>query len=158
MKEKKYDRQKAKAYAMKWAYLRNPSYYNYDEIGGDCTNFISQCLYAGCGIMNYSQYGWYYRNANDKSPSWTGVEFLFQFLLQNKGVGPYAQEVEKEKLEVGDVVQLSFDGIHFNHSLLVVNEKLELIATHTFDSYGKKISSYSYQKRRNLHIKGVRIW
>ena len=54
-----YDRQKAKEYAKKWAYSRNPKYYNFDNVGGDCTSFISQCIYAGSGIMNYTKdIGW----------------------------------------------------------------------------------------------------
>ena len=77
-----YNRLKATEYALKWALSRNPQYYNYDELGGDCTNFISQCLYAGTGEMNYRGYGWYYINANQKSPSWTGVRFLYEFLIQ----------------------------------------------------------------------------
>lgn len=46
-----YDRYSAVMYAHKWAYDRNPRYYNYDKIGGDCTNFASQCLLAGNGVM-----------------------------------------------------------------------------------------------------------
>lgn len=82
-----YDRTKAVAYAEQWAYSRNPAYYSFNAIGGDCTNFISQCIYAGSGVMNYSNTnGWYYRNVNDRSPSWTGVEFLYNFLVNNNGV------------------------------------------------------------------------
>lgn len=55
MKIVEYNREKAKQYAKKWAYLRNPSYYDYDKIGGDCTNFVSQCIFAGAGHMNYRQ-------------------------------------------------------------------------------------------------------
>lgn len=33
-----YDRDKAVAYAHQWAFKRNPNYYNFDSIGGDCTN------------------------------------------------------------------------------------------------------------------------
>lgn len=36
----KYNRQKAKEYAKELAYKRNPKYYNYDLLGGDCTNFL----------------------------------------------------------------------------------------------------------------------
>lgn len=36
-----YYRQKAKEYAKKWAYGRNPKYYNFDSVGGDCTSFVS---------------------------------------------------------------------------------------------------------------------
>ena len=49
-----YDRQAAVDYAHRWAYHRNPNFYNFDELGGDCTNFASQCLYAGTGVMNYT--------------------------------------------------------------------------------------------------------
>lgn len=152
-----YNRQKAKEYAKKWVYQRNPKYYNYDAIGGDCTNFISQCIYAGSGIMNYKDlYGWYYISANNKSPSWTGVEFLHNFLINNKGVGPFG-EISND-IEIGDVIQLSFDGSKFTHSLLVVgieNGKI-LIATHTFDAYARELSSYSYRESRFIHINGVR--
>ena len=49
-----YNRSAAVAYARKWAYARNPEYYDFSEIGGNCTNFASQCIYAGSGVMNYT--------------------------------------------------------------------------------------------------------
>ena len=58
-----YNRELAIQYALKWALDRNSKYYNYDKIGGDCTNFISQCLYAGAKEMNYRQNGWYYHDS-----------------------------------------------------------------------------------------------
>ncbi len=161
MQIKDYDRNKAIMYAQKWAYLRNPKFYNYDGIGGDCTNFVSQCIYEGCKIMNYDTInGWFYNSANDKSPSWTGVEFLYKFLINNKGIGPFARKCSIEELKPGDIIQLSFDGIKFAHSLFVVNNvggKI-LIATHTFDSYGRDINSYSYEKIRFMKIEGYRTW
>ena len=55
----KYNRQKAIEYANKWAFKRNPKYYNFDSLGGDCTNFVSQCIYVGSNKMNYTKlYGW----------------------------------------------------------------------------------------------------
>ena len=45
-----YDRSAAVTYAHRWAFGRNPRYYNFDELGGDCTNFASQCLYAGAPL------------------------------------------------------------------------------------------------------------
>ena len=38
-------------YARRWAFSANPAYYNFENIGGDCTNFVSQCLYAGGAVM-----------------------------------------------------------------------------------------------------------
>ena len=31
------------------------------------------------------------------------------------------------------------------------------IASHTFDSFGKKVSEYNYKKIRFVHIEGVRV-
>lgn len=163
MKIKKYDRKSVVKYAKKWAYDRNPKYYDFEHIGGDCTSFTSQCIYAGSNIMNYSQNGWYYKNGNNKTPSWSGVEFLFQFLTTNKELGPYGRKVSKEEVEIGDIAQLSFNGTSFGHSLVIVEVKKPinldniLIATHSFNTFGKQISKYNFEKIRFIHIDGVRI-
>ena len=44
-----YDRAAAVLYAHRWAYGRNPAFYDYEELGGDCTNFASQCLSPAVG-------------------------------------------------------------------------------------------------------------
>ena len=165
MREQYYNRQNAINYAKQWAYGRNPKYYNYDSLGGDCTNFISQCIFAGSKVMNYDkQNGWYYINANNKSPSWTGVEFLYNFLCNNKSVGPYGKKCIQNNIQIGDVVQLSVDGMSYQHSLVIVkiintdNMNDIYTASHTFDSYERKISSYSFKSVRFIHIEGVRNW
>lgn len=165
MKIEEYQREKAVKYAKQWAYSRNPKYYNYDKIGGDCTNYISQCIFAGADIMNYQKsIGWYYINANQKSPSWTGVEFLYKFLTTNKSVGPFGREVSRKDIEIGDIAQLSFDGKKFEHTLMIVN-KIEkdninqvYITSHTYDNFNKPITDYVYKKIRWIHIDKVRKW
>ena len=163
MRELKYDRENVLEYARKWAFLRNPKYYNFDAVGGDCTSFASQCIYAGSNTMNYTKdTGWYYINGNNKSPSWSGVEFLYRFLISNKGIGPYGIIANSKEIELGDIAQLSFDGNKFEHTLVIVNIENYAnfsgikIASHTYDSFNKKISDYSFQKVRFVHIKGVR--
>ena len=80
-----YDRARALAYAQKWAFSRNPQYYNFDWLGGDCTNFASQCLFAGTGVMNDTlELGWYYRSLNDRAAAWTGVEYFYKFLTYGR--------------------------------------------------------------------------
>lgn len=158
MSKEKYDRKKVYEYAKKWSYSRNPKYYNYDLIGGDCTNFVSQCIFAGYNQMNYSKSnGWYYIDGNNKSPSWTGVEFLYKFLISNKGSGPTGNETTIEKLKIGDIIQLNFDGNKFSHSLVVIQNSSDidntLVATHTFDTFGKRLADYSYYGYRCIHIK-----
>ena len=154
----KYNRILAKDYAKKWAFSRNPKYYAFDKVGGDCTNFISQCIYAGSKIMNYTPVtGWYYINSVQRTPSWTGVEFLYNFLINNKGNGPFATQVPSNKIEIGDVIQL---GNHqkFYHSLLVVDKihNSIYVAAHDFDAYMKNLNTYIYERIRFLHIEGVR--
>lgn len=157
MSKEKYNRKKVYEYAKKWAYSRNPQYYNYDQIGGDCTNFVSQCILAGCKKMNYNKNnGWYYINGNDKSPSWTGVKFLYEFLISNKGIGPTGIETTIDNLDVGDIVQLNFDGNKFSHSLMVVQKgnsiKETKVATHSFDTFNKKVIDYKFYSYRCIHI------
>lgn len=161
---KTYDRISAIAYANKWALSRNPAYYNFDAVGGDCTSFVSQCIYAGSKIMNYTPIkGWYYRSGYDKSPSWSGVEFLYNFLVGNKGIGPTGKIVSQDKLQVGDIAQLSFDGINFEHSLFIIDIKNVndtnkiFIATHTYDALHKSIGEYIFSKIRFIHITDVGI-
>ena len=165
MNYKEYNREKVKEYAKKWAYSRNPKYYNFDSIGGDCTSFISQCIYAGSGVMNYTKNtGWYYNSVKDRSPSWSGVEFLYKFLTNNKGVGPIGRKAKLEELQIGDIAQLSFDGIRFGHTLVIVNIDDILIldniyiASHTYDSYNRRISSYTFKDIRFIHINNIAIW
>ncbi len=157
-----YHRQKAIEYARQWAYGRNPEYYNFDPVGGDCTSFISQCLYAGCHVMNYTRdVGWYYKSSYDRAAAWSGVEYLYRFLTRNKGTGPYAEETPLAQVQPGDIIQLNFTGTVYGHSLLVVkvdeaSENGIYIATHTDDSYERLLSTYTYHTARLLHIEGVR--
>lgn len=159
MEEITYDRAAAVAYAKKWAYRRNPAFYDFSSIGGDCTNFASQCIYAGAGVMNFTPvYGWFYRSANDRTASWTGVEYLYNFLTTNDGAGPYAKDTPLSELEIGDIVQLGRATGDFYHSPVVVgfSRGQILVAAHSYDAYNKPLSSYNFEQARGLHILGVR--
>ena len=152
-----YNRILAKQYAQKWAFSRNPKYYAFDKIGGDCTNFISQCIYAGSNIMNYTpETGWYYINSTQRAPAWTSVEYLYKFLINNNSIGPSAKETSPTQIEIGDVIQL---GNHekFYHSLLVVEKSNNniYVAAHDFDAYMKNLNTYIYERIRFLHIESV---
>lgn len=159
MEELTYNREAALAYAKKWAFKRNPAFYDFSNIGGDCTNFASQCIYAGAGVMNFTPvYGWFYKSANDRTASWTGVEYLYNFLTTNDGAGPYAAEVPLSELEIGDIVQLGTATGDFYHSPVVVgfSRGQILVAAHSYDAFNKPLSSYNFAKARGIHILGVR--
>lgn len=156
-----YNREAAVDYARKWAMSRNPNYYNFDKLGGDCTNFVSQCIHAGGGVMNPKPtFGWYYYGANNRSPSWTGVEFLYNFLVRKSGTGPLGVVVPMDEVEPGDISQFANETGRFSHSQMIVSvgktPALDniLVCTHTYDSLDRALSTYEYTKIRFIHITG----
>ena len=165
-----YDRTAVLAYAKRWAFARNPRYFNFDSLGGDCTNFASQCLFAGCGVMNFTPtFGWFYENLQNRTPAWTGVEFFYNFLIGNaveknesvgigNGMGPFALETDILGLQVGDFVQFGRATGDFYHTPVVVGFDGDepLLAAHTYDAFNRKLSSYSFNRLRCLHILGAR--
>lgn len=160
MREIPYDRAAAVSYARRWALGRNPAYYNFEEIGGDCTNFASQCIYAGARTMNFTPVmGWYYRSSYDRTASWSGVEYLYNFLVNNRSVGPYAHIVTLNEAQPGDIVQLGTQTGAFYHSPVITSvSPMILVAAHTFDALDRPLSSYIYGIARFIHIDGVRTW
>lgn len=158
-----YNRQAAVDYAHRWAYLRNPDYYNFDELGGDCTNFASQCLYAGSGVMNYTPtFGWFYNSQYSRAPAWTGVPFFYNFLTRKeKSPGPVGQETGLDQAQPGDFVQLRFAAGPFAHNPVIVDvgspAALDtiLVAAHTEDADYRPLSTYPIGELRLIHILGV---
>ncbi len=154
-----YNRQKAVEYAKKWAYSRNPRFYDFQDLGGDCTNFASQVIYAGCGVMNYTPvYGWYYISLNDRAPAWTGVNQLYRFLTTNTGEGPRGIPIDLSEVQPGDIIQLDFQGDKSYDHTPVVTDRGDgtpatiLVAAHTNDAACRPLSSYNYKAYRALKI------
>ena len=148
------------AYARRWAYGRNPQFYDFEELGGDCTNFVSQCIFAGGAVMNFTpDVGWYYRSLGDRAAAWTGVEYFYRFMVGNRGVGPFGHEVRLRQVRAGDVIQLGHGG-QFYHSLFVVGVRRgePLVAAHSYDVFGRGLWSYAFQQVRCLRVDRARRW
>ena len=165
---KPYNRERAVEYARRWALGRNPLFVDFTGIGGNCTNFVSQCLLAGCGVTNDTEtFGWYYRSPEDRAPAWTGVEALFSFLTgapafaeANGGAGPYGTvATEPSQVALGDVIQLADEGGDFYHSLLISGFTADdiLICAQSDDALDRPLSSYDYAARRFISIEGFRV-
>lgn len=158
-----YQRDKAVQYINEWALGRNPAYYDFQNIGGDCTNFASQVLFAGSGVMNYTPtFGWYYIDVNNRAPAWTGVNELYRFLVTNIGPGPQGVVIPLSEAEPGDIIQLKFGyGEGFDHSPVVVEKGMGtpgtiLVAAHTSDANRRPLSTYAYTDYRCIHIYNVK--
>ena len=157
---KPYNRERAVEYAKKYAFSQNPLFASFKGIGGNCTNFVSQALYAGTCVMNYTPtFGWYYVSIDDRSPSWTGVQYFFNFITGNKDVGPFGREVGMDEAETGDIIQLGREEDGFYHTLLIVGYDGEdpLVAAQTDDAYGRPLSTYTYDFSRFIKIEGARV-
>lgn len=151
-----YNRKKALEYAEKWAHKRNSAYMNFDGMGGDCTNFASQCLYAGVGIMNYTKdTGWYYNSPDDRAAAWSGAEYFVKFMLNNNSIGPFAAEASINSLETGDFISLK-NGHEYYHTLIITGfyNGIPLVAAHTDDTYMRKLSTYHFISAKGIHILG----
>lgn len=157
---KNYNREKASAYAQKWALRYNPEFYHFAGIGGDCTNFISQCLLAGGCPMVYDKiYGWFYISSYNRSASWTSVKYLQKFLLSDKQFGVIGKIQSLENLEIGDLIQLrQKPNTTFNHTLIITKiEQNEIfVCAHTNNALNKPLSSYEYEEVLGIHILGIK--
>ncbi len=157
---KPYNRMHAVNYAKEWALKRNPLFQDFAECGGDCTNFVSQTIFAGSCIMNDTPtFGWYYRAPGQYAPAWTGVPYFFNFMTTNMEEGPFAEVVDASRAELGDIVQLGRRDGTFYHTLVLtgIQNGGFLVSAHNNDALNRPLSSYIYDQARFLHIKGVRI-
>lgn len=154
----KYNRELAVKYARKYALKYNPNYFHFDGIGGDCTNFISQCLFAGGGVMNYDKYyGWFYVNKDNRAPSWTSVKYLQRFLLTENKPGFIAKLSPIKDLEVGDIIQIRQNEHDFNHTVIItkITSHEIYVCSHSYDALDKPLSEYSYLELKGIHIVGI---
>ena len=164
---KPYNRARAVEYARAWALRRNPLFIDFTGIGGNCTNFVSQCVLAGSCTMNYTlDFGWYYISPDERAPAWSGVDFFYDFMTgessfaeQNGGIGPFARAVPREEVELGDVVQYANMAGDWYHTVIITGTDGDelLVSAQSNDALDRPLSSYNFAKARFLHIDGVRV-
>jgi len=161
-----YDRAKAVEYARRWALSRNPMFEDYTGIGGDCTNFVSQAIFAGTCVQNYTRdFGWYFISPENRAPAWTSVEYFYDFMTgapefasENGGTGPFGFPIPLERVQPGDVIQLSDEEGDFYHTLIVsaVEGGEIYICAHSDDALDRPLSSYNNASERAIFIAGAR--
>ncbi|WP_276356670.1 amidase domain-containing protein [Cohnella caldifontis] len=120
-----YRRAEAVAYAERWWNEMNPAYEGFEV---NCTNYVSQCLFAGQAPMNYTgkrESGWWYKGRlNGRewwSFSWAVADGLQRFLSLPRGYGLRAEAVDSpDWLQLGDVICYDWDGYgRFGHNTIV---------------------------------------
>ena len=157
-----YDREAAVNYAKRWALGRNPAYMDYELWGGDCTNFISQCLRSGGIPLDFNGSDvlkqWYWINDNKRTPTWTAAEPFYKYIIGNNkegtsNFGIYAREASYNELEIGDIIQLVYDNNAY-HNMIVSKVILEgkylvdyLVCQHTYDLLDYPLSLKEGERR-----------
>ena len=163
-----YNRDRAVEYARRWALTRNPLFLDFTGRGGDCTSFVSQSVFAGCGVMDFTPtFGWYYVTADNRAPAWAGVDEFFNFItgapqFVNAGgnTGPRGFNVTDGRvIDRGDVIQLANDSGEFYHSLLIseLTDDDILVCAHSDDALDRPISTYNFATLRVIHIEKATI-
>ncbi len=163
-----YFRERAVEYARRWALSRNPLFIDFTGIGGDCTNFVSQCVLAGCCTQNFTPtFGWYYISPEERAPAWSGVEYFYNFLVGAESypnrfsrVGPLGMEVRANRVEPGDVVQLYNSIGDYYHTVIVsaVDNGEIYICAHSDNALDRPLSSYvNASGVRFIHIQAALI-
>ncbi|MDI6708253.1 MAG: glycosyl hydrolase family 18 protein [Candidatus Thermoplasmatota archaeon] len=121
-----YDRIAARGYADLWWNGYNPDYGNYAGMGGDCANFVSQCLIAGgislwkgsdgngAGLDYYTNQSGTLINCDDLAANLKTHQLTYYSFIENSGVPP-------DNLTVGDVIIYgTAGGDLYRHAVIVV--------------------------------------
>lgn len=164
-----YNRQEAVHYALMYGINPNPDFRFFkliDNIGGDCTNFISQCLLAGGAPMEFkaNQSWWYKANGKNStnddtcSLSWSVAHSLY-WCLKSRGKfnmpGLKGEEVYDVKLlELGDLIQLEDSRHVFFHSAIVtdISYGIPLVTQHTFNAVNRSYNELYKGKKHFIKI------
>jgi len=164
----KYNRVAAMNYAIKYALVPNKDYKYFQSInedGGDCTNFVSQCLKAGGALMDYNNVRpwWYDVKRGKASICWAVAHSLFWYLKINLSINRNrikGLEVDDiSKLEIGDLIFYeNYNNIIFHAAIITSfteasGNKEPLISQHTFNQLNETYKkSYNYKKVHFIKI------
>ncbi|KIL46738.1 amidase domain-containing protein [Jeotgalibacillus soli] len=129
-----YNPEKAVSYAERWWNSYNPAYPKFEV---DCTNYISQCLFAGgwrmTGYPNRSR-GWWLQGGT-WSYSWSVANALRWYLDSGNRA---TRKQYASDLQLGDVICYDFEGDgRVNHTVIVTKIRSDgtpLVNAHTNNS------------------------
>jgi len=136
-----YNREKVVEYAETWWNSYNPKYERFEV---DCTNFVSQCLFAGGAPMDYTgkrDLGWWYAGKQGShelwSFSWAVANSLQSYISHSRrGLRGHAVQDPRE-LQPGDTISYDWDGDgRFQHNVIVTAKDangMPLVNAHTYN-------------------------
>jgi hypothetical protein len=96
------------------------AYGEFNSVGGDCMNFVSQTL-AARGIPQTAD--WYFTSTSDYSGSWIYTPSFDEYLNANPSLGFTRLSIEqRDQAEVGDLVLFSWSGVGSPDHIQVISD------------------------------------
>ncbi|MCM1500183.1 MAG: amidase domain-containing protein [Clostridium sp.] len=158
-----YSSSDAVAYAKEYYYPYNSAYPDWSSYGGDCANFISQCLYAGGKSMKGTPgtsaaaqdwSNWFSTgsscNTSNVSSTWRGANAFKSYWQSNASGYSTFSSVGDDSYSygyTGDVVSLLNSNGSAYHTLIIVGydwaNRDFIVAAHTYDTVTAHLSDYS---------------
>ena len=134
------------AYADKYCINYNSSYNSYKGRGGDCANFVSQCLYAG-GFKQDSE--WY-----KHSVAWINV---MKQIAHFKAYGTFLNATNSNLIK-GNPIYFDWNGDStYDHATICVgrnNSGIAILDSHTKDLYHATWTNWSFRKAATIQLRG----
>jgi len=154
------DRNDAVDYALDHAYSYNNDYANLGNTniaGGDCSNFVSQCLYSG-GWQYENPYNnsascevWWYKHSNDTwSNTWAVANGLYRYITYCNNYGSLRTVAQSHAGYISGADVLFFDQNNDNikdHTMIVTR-----VRKYWWSSYRRVYVSGHTTNRRNYNI------
>lgn len=174
-----YNRKMAVKYMDKYYNNHNDDYYNYTNIGGNCTNYASQILhYAGIPfskiVTNPTYKNWYYfgpNYPNQRTATWTGATLFRKYFGDIGGIGQKVAKSMKTytisgaidnfseivlKVLPGDIISHghNLDTSYHTQIIYEVDYSNNDVIVSQNTSNSKSISLFEYLKLRELNNQG----
>lgn len=165
-----YDRNKAVEYSYLYYHERNKDWYNFQDEGGNCQNYASQCLLTGGIPMDYTgdlQWKCYITdpiyepeiNGEEeqagRTRSWVNVGYFYNYALNNEGKGLVAEpNANIYYAEPGDIIMVGNYGL--SHTVIVskVVEGHILVNSNSIDMKDYPLEAYTYTNITLIKING----
>jgi hypothetical protein len=132
-------------YAEKYWKNYNTAYRRFNNAGGDCTNYVSQSLYAGGwkhAPTSTEDYDTWWYGTSGQSDSWVGVNEWSWFTQTAKRSTALANAYQ---MDIGDVLQVDFDKDGAKDHTMITSYRntsgVPYLTYHDTDTYRRSLSS-----------------
>ena len=166
-----YNRTAAIEYANKYYHTRNSSeWYNFTDVGGNCQNYASQCMYAGgipmdflgedqwkCYVQDpeYEPYLDYSESQSGRTASWVHVPSFYEYAKYNDGFGLVADvDANLYHGEPGDIIIVGNNAMAHTVIISKVVDGHILVNSNSIDMKDFPIEAYTYTYVKLIKILG----